>query len=101
MRKSQVFRRVLKSVCHFATFFLLIAFVITCCFMLFVSTLSESLNIELTEENIQVAAKLTFLNASLITLLFTVIDAVRRKLTVERPIKRITQAAEKIMQGDF
>ncbi|MBQ8741029.1 MAG: HAMP domain-containing histidine kinase [Clostridia bacterium] len=69
--------------------------------MLFVSTLSNDLGITLTNENINAAAKLTFLNASLITLIFTVIDAVRRKLTVERPIKRITQAAEKIMQGDF
>ncbi|MBQ7398984.1 MAG: HAMP domain-containing histidine kinase [Clostridia bacterium] len=69
--------------------------------MLFVSTLRDSLNITLTDENISAAAKLTFWNVVLLTLIFTVIDAVRRKLTVERPVKRIVEAAEKIVKGDF
>ena len=69
--------------------------------MLFVSALRESLGITLTDENISTAAKLTFWNVALLSLIFTVIDAVRRKLTVERPVKRIVEAAEKIMQGDF
>ena len=101
MKRESRIKNILKWLNHYLVFFLLVAFVITCCIMLFVSTLSNDLGITLTNENINAAAKLTFLNASLITLLFTVIDAVRRKLTVERPIKRITQAAEKIMQGDF
>ena len=101
MKRESRIKNILKWLNHYLVFFLLVAFVITCCIMLFVSTLSNDLGITLTNENINAAAKLTFLNASLITLIFTVIDAVRRKLTVERPIKRITQAAEKIMQGDF
>ncbi len=101
MKKGNKTRAVLKAINHFLVFFLLVAFVITCCIMLFVSTLSSDLGITLTNENISSAAKVTFLNATLISLLFTTLDAVRRKLTVERPIKRITQAAEKIMQGDF
>ncbi len=31
----------------------------------------------------------------------TVFDTVRRKLTIERPAKPITDAADTIMQGDF
>ena len=50
--------------------------------MLFVSALRESLGITLTDENISTAAKLTFWNVALLSLIFTVIDAVRRKLTV-------------------
>ncbi|MBP3309605.1 MAG: HAMP domain-containing histidine kinase, partial [Ruminococcus sp.] len=40
-------------------------------------------------------------NVILISLLFTAIDAVRRKLMVERPTKRIISAGEKITGGDF
>lgn len=69
--------------------------------MLFVSTLSNTLGITLTDENISTAAKITFLNVALLSFLFTVIDSIRRKITVERPIKEITEAAEKIIQGDF
>jgi len=86
---------------RFAVIFLLVAFVITCCTMLFVSVLQESMGIILTEDNIGVAAKLTFWNTALISLIFTVIDGVRRKLTVERPVKHITDAAQKIIEGDF
>ncbi len=82
-------------------FFLLVAFVITCCITLFASTLSEDMGIALTGENLSTAAKLTFINVAVLSLIFTVIDSVRRKITVAEPAKRITQAAEKIMQGDF
>lgn len=92
---------VLRWLHNYVTFFALVGFVTTCCMMLFVSTLSDTLNITLTDENLHVAAKLTFLNVLLLSLVFSIIDAVRRKLTVERPVKRITDAAQKIMQGDF
>lgn len=82
-------------------FLLLVAFVITCCTMLFVSTLSNTLNITLDDKALNSAAKLTFMNVVILSFVFYVIDMIRRKLTVERPVKRITEAAEKIMQGDF
>lgn len=99
--KNDTVRKILKAVHHYLIFFLLVAFVITCCTMLFVSTLRDTLHITLTDANISAAAKLTFLNVALLSLIFTVIDTVRRKLTVSRPVKRITEAAAKIMQGDF
>lgn len=40
-------------------------------------------------------------NVLLITVLFTLIDYIRRKITVDRPVKIITDATEKIMKGDF
>lgn len=94
-------KSVLEWFYHYFMFFLIVAFVITCCTMLFVSTLTDNLGITLTEENISNAAKLTFWNVALISLIFTTVDTIRRKLTVERPVKRITEAAEKIVQGDF
>ena len=83
------------------TFFLIVAFVITCCTMLFVRVLAEDVGIELPSENIGSAAKLTFLNVTLISLLFTLIDSVRRHLTVDIPVRRISEAAERMTEGDF
>ncbi len=92
---------VLKWLNQYLVFFVVIAFMVTCCMMLFVTAFSSTLGIELTEENISTAAKLTFGNVLLLSLLFEILDRVRRKYTVDRPVKRITDAAKKIMQGDF
>lgn len=48
-----------------------------------------------------IAAKLTFGNVILLSVLFTVIDAIRRKLTTEKITEYIANAADKIVQGDF
>lgn len=94
-------KRLLKIIYDFLIVFLLVSFVTTCCTMLFVSTLSASLDITLTEENIATAAKATFLNVLLLSVIFTTVDCIRRRITVEKPLKQITDAAEKIMKGDF
>ncbi|MBE6886378.1 MAG: HAMP domain-containing histidine kinase [Ruminococcaceae bacterium] len=101
MKKEKAIQCVLRWLSHYFIFFLLVAFVITCCTMLFVSTLNQTLGIELTRENISAAAIITFWNVALLSLIFTVVDAVRRRLTVERPVREITEAAEKIIRGDF
>ncbi len=94
-------KRVLKAVSSYFSFFLLVAFVVTCCMMLFITTLTRDLHLTLTQEHISAAAKLTFGNVVVLTLLFTLMDAARRKLMVERPVRIITQATNRIMQGDF
>lgn len=101
MKKANRTERILKEISRFLVFFLLVAFVITCCTMLFVSILENSLNITLNQQDLNAAAKLTFINVIALSLVFYIIDTLRRRLTVERPVKRITDAAEKIMQGDF
>lgn len=101
MKSEKFVKTVLKWINHYVTFFLLVAFVITCCILLFVTAVSDTLEMNLTEENLNVAAKLTFANVVLLSLIFTVIDRIRRKFMVDMPVKRITDAAEKIMQGDF
>ena len=101
MKRGSIVKTALKWINHYFVFFLLAAFVITCCTMLFVSTLRDTLGLTLTSQNIQAAAKLTFWNVVLLSGIFTVIDILRRKLTVERPVKSITDAAERIIQGDF
>lgn len=101
MKHVDRFQIVLRAVHHFLVIFLLIAFVITCCMLLFVSTLSRTIGIALTNEHIETAAKLTFVNVVFLSLLFTIGDIIRQKITVDRPIKEITKAAQKIAQGDF
>lgn len=95
------FRKLLHGFNNWLVFFLLAAFVVTCCTMLFVSTLSDTLGITFTEENIASAAKLTFGNVILISVLFSAMDLIRRKLMVDRPTKRIVSAGERITSGDF
>ena len=99
--KKRRFRSMLKAINNYVVFFLTVAFAVSCCMMLFVSTLADSMGLVFSEENIGAAAKVTFLNVLLLTFLFGTIDYVRRKIMVDRPVKIITEATEKIMQGDF
>ena len=99
--KKLTFRQVLKAVNNYVVFFLTVAFAVSCCMMLFVSTLADTMGLELTADNVGTAAKLTFGNVLLITFVFGTVDYIRRKITVDRPVQQITEAAEKIMQGDF
>lgn len=101
MKKERWIQDLLKSLYHYLIFFLLVAFVITSCMSLFVSELTKSMNIILTEENLNMAAKLTFGNVLLLSFLFTLIDHLRRKYTVQKPVSEIVSGAEKMMQGDF
>ena len=99
--KKPTTRQVLKTINNYVVFFLTVAFAVSCCMLLFVSTLADSMGLVFTQENIGAAAKVTFLNVLLLTLLFGTIDHIRRKIMVDRPVQIITQATEQIMQGDF
>lgn len=94
-------KKLLHSFWRGLMFFILTAFIVTCCTSLFLNTLSSRIGLTLTSENLSFAAKLTFGNVILLTVIFTLIDSIRRKLMVERPVKQISEAAKKIMQGDF
>ena len=96
-RKSPFFR----ALQNYVTFFLLIAFIVSCCMMLFVTTLANTMGLVFTKENIAAAAKLTFGNVLLITVISATIDYIRRKLMIDRPTKQIMDALDQVMQGDF
>ena len=101
MKKEKANRKIFGTFSNFFIFFLLAAFVTTCCIMLFVSALQDSVGREFTQNEITLAAKITMVNVILISIGMAVIDYLRRKLTVERPVKRITDAASKMIDGDF
>ena len=94
--------RIVKDVLiGFLVFFVLVAFVVTCCFSLFLKTMTESMEIELTQEYVEFAAKITFFNVLFLSLLFSVADAVRRHFTVTVPVSKILEATNAMSQGDF
>lgn len=101
MKKGSFLRTALTYARLFLVIFVVVAFTTTCCTMLFVSALRDTLELELTQENLGWAAKATFVNVVVLSLLFTTIDIARRKLTVDRHVNRIIQAAERIVDGDF
>lgn len=82
-------------------FFLTISFIVSCCFVLFLKALQKELGFVLEERHIQFAAKITFGNVIFLSLLCTIFDGIRRRLTVERPVRRILEATRRITQGDF
>ena len=101
MKKDNANRKFFSMISNFFIFFLLAAFVTTCCIMLFISALQDSMGREFTREEITVAAKITMLNVILLSIGMAFVDHIRRKFTVKRPVKRITDATSKMMEGDF
>lgn len=95
LKRKETIRRVLLFIESYVAFFLLIAFVITCSFLLFLRS------INLSEAEIRQNAPITFFNILFLSFVFTVIDMVRRQWTVKRPMKRIFEATQQMAQGDF
>lgn len=95
MKKHRISELLLQFCTSFALFFVLCGFIITCSFLLFLN------DFELPLEMIPRAAKLTFVNIVFFSLVFVGIDYFRRKRTIDRPVKQISDALDRIMQGDF
>ena len=88
-------RRSLFTVRGYIGFFVLIAFVVTCSFLLFDGLMNHY------EDNIRISALLTLLNIMFLTALLCLFDGIRRKITIARPVDRILEATHKLTSGDF
>ncbi|MBR2340694.1 MAG: HAMP domain-containing histidine kinase [Clostridia bacterium] len=99
--KKTAFFSALRGFSSFLLFFLMVGFVVSCCMLLFLNVLSDEMGLIYNSDNIAEAAKITFLNVLIITVLFKTADFIRRKIMVDKPVKIITEATEKIMNGDF
>lgn len=93
--QKQQIKMLQDAVKQFFVFFLLIAFVVTCNFYLFLHSM------QMEEAEIRAAAPITFYNIILLTVLFCVIDTIRRMWMVGRPVNRILEGMNKIVAGDF
>ena len=101
LEKQERFQHRLLALRNYLIFFLILCFVITCCMMLFLHVFSGSTGLELQKEHIELAAKLTFVNIVVLSLICAFLDCLRRKIMIDRPVKHIVRAAEKVMEGDF
>ena len=101
MKKEKTIKKIISSISSFFIFFLLIAIMITCCLMLFTETLQNSIGREFTQAEITAAAKVTMVNVVIISVITATIDYIRRKFTIERPVKKISEATQKMIEGDF
>ena len=99
--KNIKYKQVLRAINNYLVFFLIVAFVVSCCMMLFVTVLADTMGLVFTVENIGTAAKLTFGNVLLITLFSGTFDYLRRKQMVEKPVRQIMAALDRVMMGDF
>ncbi len=94
-------KKFLFFIYRFALFFGVLAFCLTCNMTLFLGLFQEATGLIYTRENMTAAALFTFWNAVFLAFVCTVVDIIRRKISIERPVKRILEATERIMKGDF
>ena len=88
-------KRVAYSIWKFLVLFALMSFVITSNFLLFMQF------VPLEDAELKSASSLTMFNVLFLTLMLCVIYEVYHRWKVQRPVKRILDGMEKMMQGDF
>lgn len=101
IQKESSYQKIIHFLYGYLLFFLTVAFVVSCSMSLFVSSITKTMQLELTAENMNVAAKLTFANVIFLSAVFLLIDTLRRKFTTETITKRIASAAKRLVMGDF
>ncbi|MGN1135715.1 MAG: ATP-binding protein [Oscillospiraceae bacterium] len=96
---SEKQRRIIKTALlflrNFVLFFGIISFVITCTFLLF------SVSVSLSEDEVRAFAPIVFFNIFVLTAIFVLVDHIRRKIIVERPMREIQRVLKKLTDGDF
>ncbi len=85
----------LPALLPYITFFLIVATIITIAMFIF-GFISEA-----SGGNIQIIALVMMLVILFLAFVCTVIDAFRRRTTIDRPVKKILDATNKIAAGDF
>lgn len=92
---TEKMRQRIFSIWSFLIFFLLIAFIVSCTFLVFF----HSLHLEPAE--VRARAPVTFAWVAALSLFTSLADSIRRRFTVERPTKRILKATQQLASGDF
>lgn len=101
MKIKKFLKRALRLSYNYLMFFFLTAFLVTSNMVLFLNTLRSTLDIALTEENVNAAAVYTFCNVLFLSLIFTVVDIIRRKITIGKITDHISDAAKEMVHGNF
>lgn len=88
-------RAKVSNIQSFFVFFFLVAFVVTCNFLLFLNFM------DFDETMVKNAAFVTFGNVIIFTLMFSGFDTFRRRQTINKPVKRIQEGIDRVIKGDF
>ena len=88
-------KRIACSIWKFIVLFAFMSFVITCNFLLFMQF------VPLEDAELKSASSLTMYNVLFLTLILCIVYEVYHRLRIERPVKRILDGMEKIIEGDF
>lgn len=88
-------KRIGYTVWKFLILFALMSFVITSNFLLFMQF------VPLEDAELKSASSLTMFNVLFLTVMFCILYEVYRRWKIQRPVKRILDGMEKIMEGDF
>lgn len=96
-----MWQKILRGLYHYLLFFGLTAVTVSITMSIFVGILSDELGLLLTGDNLNRAAKLTFAAVIVLSLLMTLIDLMRRKLTTEKITRRIAEATKEMVKGNF
>lgn len=92
----------LYSALRYTLFIAAILFVSTCSLMIFLGVFGRTIDYDiLTEENISDAAIKTFFNLLFLSFIFLLLCAIYNYLFVRRPLKRIIERENRLMNGDF
>ena len=94
-------KKILAALYDYLVFFVLVGFVITCNVMLFLNILQIQTGIIYTEGNIKFAAVFTFYNTAFISLVIFIVNKLRRKFFVDKPVNMILEVTNRITHGDF
>lgn len=93
--------KVLYSLRGYMLFFFTMCLILSCNLVLFIKTLENTSQIQFTDESIRSASVITFINIVFLGTVCALIDMIRNRITVDRPMQRIADASEKVMQGDL
>lgn len=88
-------KKYVKMFASFIIIFMLIAFVVSCNFILFMKA------IELDEAEIAAAAPITFINVVFMSVLFALLDMFRRKWIIDRQVAKIEEVIQHIIAGNY
>lgn len=87
--------KAVSNLLGYVAFFLTIATCVTVCFSFFTYVDKK------TGGNDKVTSIVVFLLIAFLSLICTLIDVVRRRVTVDRPLEKILSATERMTKGDF
>lgn len=95
MKKDKRVNSSLFSVWQFLIFWGFAAFIVSCCMIVFLADAGVSHGV------IKERAPRVFFNILFLSVMFTIVDSIRRHYTVKRPIQNILVVTEQIRKGNF